>query len=67
VDGAVGSDPAGRALLGHGQVIATPHIGGSTQEAVLRTGIRAAENLVAVLEGTPCRHVVNPAAREEEP
>lgn len=67
IDEAIGRDPTARALLAHEQVIATPHVGASTHEAILRTSMMAAENLVAVLTGTPCRHVVNPAAREEEP
>lgn len=41
--------------------IGTPHIGATTREAVLKTALMAAENLVAVLTGQPCPHIVNAA------
>jgi D-3-phosphoglycerate dehydrogenase / 2-oxoglutarate reductase len=41
--------------------IGTPHIGATTREAVLKTALMAAENLVAVLEGKSCPYIVNQA------
>lgn len=46
-------------LLGLENVIVTPHLGATTREAVARMSQLAAENLVAVLHGKPCRHLVN--------
>jgi glyoxylate reductase len=41
-------------------VLSLPHIGSATVETRLRMAILAAENLLAVLEGRPCRNIVNP-------
>ncbi|MBS3965734.1 MAG: phosphoglycerate dehydrogenase [Truepera sp.] len=45
-------------LLGLENVIVTPHLGATTREAVARMSLLAAENLVAVLHGKPCRYLV---------
>lgn len=50
--------PYGNPLLTLDNFIATPHMGGATREAVLRTGLLAAQNLVAVLNGEPCACIV---------
>lgn len=51
--------PMSSPLIGLDNVIATPHIGGYTAEAVKRMSMLAAENVVSVLRGEPCRYVVN--------
>jgi D-3-phosphoglycerate dehydrogenase len=52
--------PTGSPLLTLDNVIATPHMGGSTREAVARTGLLAARNCLAVLRGEPTPHIVAP-------
>jgi D-3-phosphoglycerate dehydrogenase len=42
--------PRERLLVGHSRVIATPHIGGYTEESVLRAADAAVDNLLAVLD-----------------
>jgi D-3-phosphoglycerate dehydrogenase len=42
----------------------TPHIGANTIQSVERTGLMAAKNLIAVLRGEPCEHIVNRAMLE---
>jgi D-3-phosphoglycerate dehydrogenase len=56
--------PAGNRLLALENFIATPHIGATTREAVLRTSMMAAQNLVAVLRGETCAYIVNADALE---
>jgi D-3-phosphoglycerate dehydrogenase len=51
--------PAGSPLIALENFIATPHIGATTREAVQRTSMMAAQNLVAVLRGEPCPNIVN--------
>ena len=41
--------PADRTLVEHKRVIATPHIGGYTEESVARSATAAVTNLLAVL------------------
>ncbi len=43
--------PSASPLLGHPRVVATPHAGGHTREAVARMSDQAVDNLIAVLEG----------------
>ena len=43
--------PAGHPLLGLEHVTATPHVAGSSAEAVRRIGVRVLKNVAAVLEG----------------
>jgi D-3-phosphoglycerate dehydrogenase len=42
----------------------TPHIGANTIQSVERTGMMAAQNLIAVLRGEPCEHIVNKSLLE---
>lgn len=49
----------GRALVEHRRVIATPHLGASTAEAQADVGREIADEVLAVLQGKPARHVVN--------
>jgi D-3-phosphoglycerate dehydrogenase len=56
--------PVGSPLLTLDNFIATPHIGATTLEAVQRTSMMAAQNLVAVLRGEPCEFIVNADALE---
>jgi D-3-phosphoglycerate dehydrogenase / 2-oxoglutarate reductase len=56
--------PAGSPLLTLDNFIPTLHMAGTSVESVQRMALLAAENLVAVLRGDPCEHIVNPAALE---
>ena len=44
--------PAASSLLSHDRVIATPHIGGYTNESVSRATLAAVENLLEYFKGT---------------
>ncbi len=58
--------PGDNALLGHPRVIATPHLGASTEEAQRTTAVEIAEQVLAALAGRPVKGAVNvPALREE--
>ena len=50
-----GDDP----LLAHPKVVATPHLGASTEEAQREVALEAAEQVLAVLDGEPARNTVN--------
>ena len=54
--------PAPGPLFEMEQVVLTPHLGGNTREAALRTALRSAQNAVAVLTGDASRadSVANP-------
>ena len=52
--------PPDHPLLGLRNVILSPHLGGSTQAALKRTAKAVAEAVIAVLEGRPPAHLVNP-------
>lgn len=54
--------PLSSPLLGAPNLVLAPHLAGSTIEALERTAIAVAEQVVAVLEGRRPDHVVNPAA-----
>lgn len=56
--------PQGSPLLELANFIATPHMGGTTIEAIERMGLLAAQNTLAILRGEPCPYVVNRAALE---
>lgn len=59
--------PAGSPLLGHPGVVATPHIGGMTQEAQRGVAIAMVEQVLDVLDGRAPSHPVNaPALSPEE-
>ena len=51
--------PRDNPLLSHPKVVATPHLGASTQEAQREVAIEAAEQVLAVLAGEPARNTVN--------
>ena len=51
--------PGDNPLLSHPKVVATPHLGASTQEAQREVAIEAAEQVLAVLAGEPARNTVN--------
>jgi D-3-phosphoglycerate dehydrogenase len=51
--------PADNPLLGIPNVITTPHLGASTEEAQVNVAIDIAEQIVDVLEGRPARAAVN--------
>jgi D-3-phosphoglycerate dehydrogenase / 2-oxoglutarate reductase len=51
--------PGETPLIKHPKVVATPHLGASTQEAQREVAIEAAEQVLAILEGKPARNTVN--------
>ena len=51
--------PADNPLLGIANVITTPHLGASTEEAQVNVAIDIAEQIVEVLAGKPARAAVN--------
>lgn len=53
--------PPDHPLLAIGAVLCTPHMAGSTSEALLRMGMSAARAVVDVLSGRRPQHLVNPA------
>ncbi len=50
---------ASRALMAHPRVVATPHLGGSTYEALERIALELASDVVHVLGGRPAQGAVN--------
>ncbi len=51
--------PGDSPLVKHPRVVATPHLGASTQEAQRDVAIEVAEQVLAVLSGEPARNTVN--------
>jgi D-3-phosphoglycerate dehydrogenase len=51
--------PGDNPLLSHPKVVATPHLGASTQEAQREVAVEAAEQVLAILSGLPARNTVN--------
>jgi D-3-phosphoglycerate dehydrogenase len=51
--------PQNSPLMGMDGVIMTPHTGAHTGEAVSAMGFMAVENLIQVLHGRPCAHIVH--------
>ena len=51
--------PGDLPLLKHPRLVATPHLGASTQEAQREVAIEAAEQVLLVLDGKPARNTVN--------
>ena len=45
-------------LLGLENVVMTPHTGAHTQEAIAGMGLMAVENLISVLQGKDCKHII---------
>jgi D-3-phosphoglycerate dehydrogenase len=58
--------PANSPLLGFDQVIATPHVGATTQEAQAKVAVQIAEQVADALAGKPPRNAVNAPAVEAE-
>lgn len=56
--------PEGNPLLTLDNFIPTMHMAGTSRESVARMALLAAQNLVAVLHGEPCDHILNPEALE---
>ena len=56
--------PAGSALEGIPNVVLTPHVAGSSQEALHATARQCAEQVLAVLAGRRPSHLVQPAVWE---
>jgi D-3-phosphoglycerate dehydrogenase len=54
------TEPPGPSLLFQlDNVVVTPHIGSSTEEAIREMGKLAVQNLIDVLTGKECPYVVN--------
>jgi D-3-phosphoglycerate dehydrogenase / 2-oxoglutarate reductase len=51
--------PGESALLTHPDVLVTPHLGASTEEAQERAALDVAQEVLAVLRGEPARYAVN--------
>lgn len=51
--------PGDLPVLRHPGLLATPHLGASTQEAQREVAIEAAEQVLAILDGKPARNTVN--------
>ncbi|HTE21195.1 MAG TPA: phosphoglycerate dehydrogenase, partial [Armatimonadota bacterium] len=51
--------PTDHPLLAHPRVVATPHLGASTEEAQVNVAIDVVEQILAVLQGGPPRSAVN--------
>lgn len=51
--------PTDSPLMGLDNVIMTPHTGAHTAEAMRAMGTMAVENLIQVLRGQPCAHIVH--------
>jgi D-3-phosphoglycerate dehydrogenase / 2-oxoglutarate reductase len=63
----ISEPPQPSPLLQHPQVVVTPHLGASTEEAQRNVALETAEQVVAVLRGEPPRYPVNvPALSAEE-
>ncbi len=52
-------DSAARALIAHPRVVATPHLGASTEEAQVNVALDVAEQVAEVLRGGTARAAVN--------
>jgi D-3-phosphoglycerate dehydrogenase len=57
--------PENHSLLQLEHFLYTPHIGANTIQSVERTGLMAAQNLIAILLGEPCEHIVNKSLLEK--
>ncbi|TAM62443.1 phosphoglycerate dehydrogenase [bacterium] len=56
-----------RRLHGHPKIVATPHLGGSTHEALARIATELAKDILAVLDGRPPMAAVNaPAVPDDD-
>src|SRR5690606_16088200 len=59
--------PVGNPLVGRDDVIVTPHLGASTEEAQVNVAVEVARDLLAVLRGQPITSAVNlPVLRPEQ-
>jgi len=60
-------EPPGESpLVRHPRVIATPHLGASTEEAQRGIGIEVAEQVIAALAGRPAKGAVNAPVLQED-
>ena len=50
--------PQASPLFQSGKIIVTPHAGAHTAEAVCAMGLKAVENLIAVLTGKDCKNII---------
>lgn len=50
--------PQASPLFQSGKIIVTPHAGAHTAEAVCAMGLKAVENLIAVLTGKECKNII---------
>jgi len=57
----IGDDTVLRHLLEHERVLATPHLGASTQEAQERVGIEVARNVISALRGDTLGGAIPPS------
>jgi D-3-phosphoglycerate dehydrogenase len=58
--------PPGSPLVAHPNVVSTPHLGASTEEAQVNVALDVADQILAVLEGRPPRSAVNMPALSAE-
>ena len=58
--------PPGSPLVAHPNVIATPHLGASTEEAQVNVALDVADQILAILDGLPPRSAVNMPAISAE-
>jgi D-3-phosphoglycerate dehydrogenase len=58
--------PTNRDLLASDRVVLTPHLGASTEEAQVAAAVEVAQQVIAVLEGSPARYAVNGPAIHPE-
>jgi D-3-phosphoglycerate dehydrogenase / 2-oxoglutarate reductase len=56
--------PAGHPFTATPGILLSPHIGGATEEAMERTAVQTAQQVVDVLQGRRPEHLVNPQAWE---
>ncbi|MDI9394707.1 MAG: phosphoglycerate dehydrogenase [Euryarchaeota archaeon] len=66
IDVFVEEPPFDSPLLGHDNVIVTPHLGASTEEAQVNVAIDIANEVVSVLSGGPAKNAINiPSVKPE--
>ncbi len=58
--------PADHPFIGHPKILATPHLGASTEEAQVNVALDVVEQILAILDGQPPRSAVNMPAVSAE-